>query len=64
MEELDGNHVENVSIVMNDIQLNRKRYGSKYGYSYGYRYGYKYGYGYGYGYYQYNGKKKKKQKKA
>ena len=64
MEELDGNHVENVSIVMNDIQLNRKRYGSKYGYSYGYRYGYKYGYGYGYGYYQDNGKKKKKQKKA
>ena len=64
MDELDGNHTENVSIVINDILLNRNRYGSRYGYSYGYKYGYKYGYGYGYGYYQDKGKKNKKRKKA
>lgn len=60
LEELKGNHIENLSIIINDIQLNRKRYGGRYGYSYGYRYGYKYGYGYGYGYYQDSGKGKKK----
>ncbi|MBN2805192.1 MAG: polysaccharide biosynthesis tyrosine autokinase, partial [Prolixibacteraceae bacterium] len=52
LDELKSNNQENLSIIINDIQLNRKRYGGKYGYSYGYRYGYKYGYGYGYGYYQ------------
>lgn len=60
MDEFESNHVDNVCIVMNDIMLNRKRYGSKYGFSYGYRYGYKYGYGYGYGYY----KEKKRSKKV
>ena len=62
LDELKSNKLENLSIIINDIQLNRKRYGSRYGYSYGYRYGYKYGYGYGYGYYQgaVNDKKKKK----
>jgi capsular exopolysaccharide synthesis family protein len=63
MEELNNEQVENLCLVMNDIKLARKRYGSKYGYSYGYRYGYKYGYGYGYGYYREKGKKKKKKKK-
>jgi capsular exopolysaccharide synthesis family protein len=52
LDELKSNNQENLSIIINDILLNRKRYGGKYGYSYGYRYGYKYGYGYGYGYYQ------------
>lgn len=63
LEEVKNMQVENLSILMNDIQLNRKRYGSNYGYSYGYRYGYKYGYGYGYGYYNDKGKKKRKTKK-
>lgn len=62
LEEANNMGVENLSILMNDIQLNRKRYGSNYGYSYGYRYGYKYGYGYGYGYYKDKGKKKKGRK--
>jgi tyrosine-protein kinase Etk/Wzc len=59
LDELKSNNQENLSIIINDIQLNRKRYGGKYGYSYGYRYGYKYGYGYGYGYYQGTVKDKK-----
>jgi hypothetical protein len=58
MEELNNIKIENLAILMNDIELSRKRYGGKYGYSYGYRYGYKYGYGYGYGYYQEKGRKK------
>ncbi|MFA9391544.1 MAG: GumC family protein [Prolixibacteraceae bacterium] len=62
LDEFKSNHIENVSIIINDIQLNRKSYGNRYGYSYGYRYGYKYGYGYGYGYYQDAGKGKKKKK--
>lgn len=63
LEEAANINVENLSILMNDIELSRKRSGARYGYSYGYRYGYKYGYGYGYGYYQDKGKKKKKKKK-
>ena len=62
MEELQGNHIDNVSIIINDIQLNSNRAGGRYGYSYGYKYGYKYGYGYGYGYYAEKGKKSKKKK--
>lgn len=64
LEEAENNHIQNLSILMNDIQMKRKRYGYKYGYSYGYRYGYKYGYGYGYGYYNEKGKKKGKKKKS
>jgi tyrosine-protein kinase Etk/Wzc len=47
IEELKSNKVENYSIIINDIQLNKKSYGGSYGYNYGYKYGYKYGYGYG-----------------
>lgn len=64
MEELINNNAQNVCILMNDIQLRSKGYGSKYGYSYGYKYGYKYGYGYGYGYHTEDRGKKKKKKKA
>jgi tyrosine-protein kinase Etk/Wzc len=59
LEEFNSNHVKNVCLLMNDIKMNRKKYGSKYGYSYGYRYGYKYGYSYGYGYSEDDGKKKR-----
>lgn len=59
LDEIKSNKLDNLSIIINDIQLNRKRFGSRYGYSHGYRYGYKYGYGYGYGYYQGTEKKKK-----
>jgi tyrosine-protein kinase Etk/Wzc len=59
VEEAKNNRVENLCLLINDIQLKQKRFGSKFGFSYGYRYGYKYGYGYGYGYYS----EKKKSKK-
>jgi len=45
-----GEKLNNVSIVLNDVQMsgNKAKYGYGYGYNYGYGYGYRYGYGYGY----------------
>lgn len=48
LEEANNINVQNLSIIINDIKLNKRRSGGHYGYSYGYKYGYKYGYGYGY----------------
>ena len=47
-----ANKLNNVSIILNDVQMagRRAKYGYSYGYSYGYGYGYGYRYGYGYGY--------------
>ena len=54
-----ANKLNNVSIILNDVQMAGRR--AKYGYSYGYSYGYGYGYGYRYGYgYGYNNEEKKK----
>ena len=45
-----GDKLSNVSIILNDVQMNGShvRYGYNYHYGYGYGYGYRYGYGYGY----------------
>ena len=45
-----SNGITGISLVMNDIghDIRKYRYGYKYGYRYGYRYGYQYGYHYGY----------------
>ena len=54
-ELVESNKFSNVSIVINGIDMNKKKYGYYYGYGkygkYGKYYGYgkKYGYGYGYG---------------
>jgi capsular exopolysaccharide synthesis family protein len=42
--------LNNVSIILNDVQMSssKAKYGYSYGYNYGYGYGYRYGYGYGY----------------
>lgn len=54
-ELVESNKFSNVSIVINGIDMNKKKYGYYYGYGkygkYGQYYGYgkKYGYGYGYG---------------
>ncbi len=47
-----GQKLNNVSIILNDVQMasSKAKYGYSYGYSYGYGYGYGYRYGYGYGY--------------
>ncbi len=56
------NNIENLSIVLNAIEIITARYGYNYqGYSYS-QYGYGYGYGFGYGYYSYNENKKTKKK--
>lgn len=44
------NKVNNLSIILNGVEMSRIKYGYGYGYSYGYGYGY--GYSYGYGYYE------------
>lgn len=62
LEEAANINLENLSILMNDIKLNKRRVGGNYGYSYGYKYGYKYGYGYGYGNFDKKGKKKRSRK--
>ncbi len=64
MDEANNIKIKNLTVLMNDIRLSRKRYGGRYGYSYGYKYGYKYGYGYGYGYEKEKGSKKRKKNKA
>lgn len=43
------NKINNISIILNSVEMSRARYG--YGYNYSYGYGYGYGYSYGYGYY-------------
>ena len=43
----DSNKIKELTILLNDIKVNSKRYGYGYGYSYGNGYGYGYGYGYG-----------------
>ncbi|MCL2327024.1 MAG: polysaccharide biosynthesis tyrosine autokinase [Bacteroidetes bacterium] len=54
------NNIDNLSIVLNAIEIITARYGYNYqGYSYS-QYGYGYGYGFGYGYYSYNDDKTKK----
>ncbi len=42
--------LNNVTIILNDVQMSgsKAKYGYGYGYNYGYGYGYRYGYGYGY----------------
>ena len=42
--------LSNVSIILNDVEMNGKGVKYSYGYHYGYGYGYGYRYGYGYGY--------------
>lgn len=44
------NKVNNLSVILNGVEMSRMKYGYGYGYSYGYGYGY--GYSYGYGYYE------------
>lgn len=52
----DEKKFDKLAIVINGIDLNKRKntygygYGKKYGYGYGKKYGYRYGYGYGYGY--------------
>lgn len=56
----NGNNIQNISIVLNAIEVISARYGYNYqGYGYS-QYGYGYGYGFGYGYYSYNDEKQKK----
>jgi len=45
-----GDKLRNVSIILNDVEMDgsRVKYGYNYHYGYGYGYGYRYGYGYGY----------------
>ena len=48
-ELVADNKLPKVSLVLNGLDLSKKRYGYYYGYkNYGGRYGYGYGYGYGY----------------
>lgn len=60
----DENKFDKLAIVVNGIDLNKRKntygygYGKKYGYGYGKKYGYRYGYGYGYGFEAENDKKK------
>ena len=46
---MSENKINNISIILNSVEMSRARYG--YGYNYSYGYGYGYGYSYGYGYY-------------
>jgi capsular exopolysaccharide synthesis family protein len=49
-ETLEQNHLEHVSLVLNNLRQKRwKYYYQKYAYKYGYGYGYGFNYGYGYG---------------
>lgn len=57
VNELDKeNRFSKIAIVLNDIDMQKRKnsygygYGKRYGYGYGKRYGQGYGYGYGYGY--------------
>lgn len=45
---INENKVNNLSIILNGVEMSRLKYGYGYGYSYGYGYGYGYSYGYGY----------------
>lgn len=47
---MKGDKLSNVSIILNDVEMNGShvKYGYSYHYGYGYGYGYRYGYGYGY----------------
>jgi capsular exopolysaccharide synthesis family protein len=47
---IQENKVNNLSVILNGVEMSRIKYGYGYGYSYGYGYGY--GYSYGYGYYE------------
>jgi tyrosine-protein kinase Etk/Wzc len=47
--------IENLSILVNDVDMHQRTYGRYYGGGYGYGYSYGYGYGYGYGQYHYLG---------
>ncbi|MDR2962796.1 MAG: polysaccharide biosynthesis tyrosine autokinase [Bacteroidales bacterium] len=58
------NNIDNLSIVLNAIEVISARYGYNYqGYGYS-QYGYGYGYGFGYGYYSYNSDAKSKKKQT
>lgn len=45
---IQENKVNNLSIILNGVEMSKLKYGYGYGYSYGYGYGYGYSYGYGY----------------
>ena len=51
------NHFHKLSVILNNVDINRNRYGYNYGYGYGY------GYGYTYGYYDETSKKNSKRRK-
>jgi len=51
------NHFHKLSVILNNVDINRNRYGYNYGYGYGY------GYGYTYGYYDEASKKSSKRRK-
>lgn len=62
----DEKKFDKLAVVINGIDLSKRKntygygYGKKYGYGYGKKYGYRYGYGYGYGYgFEAENKKKK-----
>jgi capsular exopolysaccharide synthesis family protein len=38
------NHFDKLSVILNNVDISRNRYGYNYGYGYGYGYGYTYGY--------------------
>ena len=38
------NHFHKLTVILNNVDINRNRYGYNYGYGYGYGYGYTYGY--------------------
>ncbi|NND94997.1 MAG: polysaccharide biosynthesis tyrosine autokinase, partial [Flavobacteriales bacterium] len=56
---INENGIKKLAVVLNNVDIERNKYGSYYGYGYGYGYGYAYGGGYGYnsGYYDQDGKK-------
>lgn len=50
ISDIEQRNISNMSILMNDVKMDKSSYGSGYGYGYGHGYGYGYGYGHGYGY--------------
>lgn len=54
---INENGITKLSVILNNVDVERNKYGSYYGYGYGYGYGYAYGSGYGYnnGYYDEDG---------
>jgi capsular exopolysaccharide synthesis family protein len=50
-KEFENTHANNIGIIVNDINVDKRVYGYGYRYAYGYGYGYNFNYNKGYGYY-------------